>query len=125
MDWIGVSIIVVYQASRPSAGFWTIIYIVPYWALSIFLNIFVTLLIAARLFMMRKRMRQVLGEQHAKKYTSAIAVLVESAAIFSGMGLIYLIAYARRDTNVQNVVRPILISVMVSSLYTSVSLEPF
>jgi len=109
-----LSIVMVYQTARPGANFWstlTINYAVPYWSLTISLNIVVTLLISGRLFMLRKRMRDALGPQYAKKYTSAIAMLVESAAIYTGTGLLFLISYAR-NSYIQNLIWPILVSAM-------------
>lgn len=43
-------------------------------------------------------MRFALGEEHGQMYTSISAMLIESAALYSAWGLIYLVTYARHDT---------------------------
>ncbi|THH08338.1 hypothetical protein EW146_g9025 [Bondarzewia mesenterica] len=110
-----LSILTIYQSARPGASLWsrtTIAFAVPYWSLSIALNILATLVIAARLLVMMRRIRQSgVGMHHARMYTSITAMVVESAALYSITGLIFIICYAR-NSNVQNIVLPVLGQVM-------------
>jgi len=109
-----LSIITVFQTAQPGASLWTKVtvnFALPYWSLSISLNIIVTLLIAGRLLVVRKALREALGAEHAKKYTSAIAMLIESAALYSITSIVFIITYAR-NSYVQNLVLPVLCSVM-------------
>ena len=101
-----LSILVVYQSSRPNAGLWTTITIsvtVPYFAISIGLNIAMTLAIAGRMLYMRRTVISVLGPEHARLYTSVASMFIESGAVYSVLGLIFLVSYAR-GSNVQNLV---------------------
>jgi hypothetical protein len=65
-----------------------------YWASSMGLNILVALMISARLFHYRSRMKQVLGKEHARYFLSVSAMLVESAALYAACSLATLLAYA-------------------------------
>ena len=67
----------------------------PYYSLTISLNIIVTLFIVYRLRSMAGTVRATMGEEAAKLYTGIAAVLVESAAPYSVMGIILLVPYAR------------------------------
>ncbi|TFK54803.1 hypothetical protein OE88DRAFT_1732102 [Heliocybe sulcata] len=68
---------------------------VPYWALSISFNLVVTLLIIARLWFMRRDVQRSLTPDAASVYTSVGAMLVESAALYSVTGLLFIACYAR------------------------------
>lgn len=106
----------VFQSAKPNASLWTTVtvnFALPYWSLSISLNIIVTLLIVGRLMMLRRNIRAALGEEHAIKYTGVAAMLVESAALYTITSTIFIITYAR-NSYVQNLVLPVLCSVMVS-----------
>ena len=110
-----LSVLTLVQSALPGANLWTHItfsFAVPYWSLSISINILLTLLIVIRLVTIRNRLRAALGVQHAQTYTSLIAVIVESASIYSTLGLIYIVAFAR-NWNVQNLILPVLGQVMV------------
>jgi len=58
------------------------------------MNIVLTLLICARLLQASKRISGILDEEAATVYTSAVAILVESAAFYSASGIMFLIPYA-------------------------------
>ncbi|KAJ7724801.1 hypothetical protein B0H16DRAFT_1585624 [Mycena metata] len=78
---------------------------IAYWSLSISLNVILTLAIACRIWLVRRRTRQSLGFQHSGQYVSVSAMLVESAALYSTWGLVFLICYAR-NTPLQNILLP-------------------
>jgi hypothetical protein len=56
-------------------------------------NVVLTLLIASRLLWMSSRIKRELGENHAKKYTSIAAMLVECALPYSAVGLAFIVSY--------------------------------
>ncbi|KLO05655.1 hypothetical protein SCHPADRAFT_946726 [Schizopora paradoxa] len=98
-----------FQAAAPGSTFWshtTVILILPYWSLSVSLNILISLAIVVRLLTSRRSVTKTLGAEHAKMYTSISAMIVESAAINSVTGLILIICYAR-ESNVQNLLLPV------------------
>lgn len=68
---------------------------IPYYSLTISLNIIVTALICLRLLSLSRVIRETMGEAHAKTYTSVAAIMVESAAPYSLFGIAFLIPYAR------------------------------
>jgi len=65
-----------------------------YYTISLTVNILVTILIIGRLLFFRKRIIQVLPEEHAKQYISLATIIVESAALYSIFALVFLITYA-------------------------------
>ncbi|KAF7330295.1 hypothetical protein MVEN_02467400 [Mycena venus] len=69
----------------------------PWLVLTIVFNIITTGMIAARLFLISRSMRGVLSKERADVYTGVIAILIESAAPFSLLGIGYIITYVRND----------------------------
>lgn len=99
-----------------TGGFWgkeAVKFGIAYWTLSISLNIIITVLIVARLILRRKRMRSALGDEHGHMYTSISAMLIESAALYSVWGLVFLITYAKNSA-FNNILLPALGQVQVS-----------
>ncbi len=110
-----MSILTVFQSSQPGSNLWsrvTVQFILPYWALSISLNVFLTLMISFRLLRMRRAARMILSAEHAKTYTSVITMIIESAALFSITSLWFIICYAM-GSNVQNLILPVLDQLVV------------
>ena len=104
---------------KPTVGFWAPITVnigTAYWSLSIGLNIIVTVAIAGRLLKMRANIRRVLGPNHSSPYTSVLAMIIESAALYTSWALIFMVAYAKGDT-FQNVVLSSLGQVQVRVLF--------
>lgn len=109
------SILTLVQTALPGGSLWTHTtynFAVPYWSLSTAVNIVLTFLIVLRLLLARNQLKAVFGAEYAQNYTSLIAIIIESAAIYSVTSIIYLIAFAR-NSNVQNLVIPVLGQVMV------------
>jgi len=101
-----LNILTVFQYAQPGASLWshtTIQFALPFWSFSIGLNMFMSLAIAFRLMQMRRSLTFAIGVEHAKMYTSIASMIVESAALYSVTGMVYLICYAR-GTNVQNLI---------------------
>lgn len=61
-------------------------------------NVIVTVLISSRLIIARKNLRQsqaIVDLKFRDEYTGAVAILVESAAPFSLLGIVFVILYAK------------------------------
>lgn len=105
-----MGVILLFQLTQPQANLWTkttLNFGIPYWSISAGLNILVTSLIVARLYFIRRKTRAVLSSSHSRTYTSIAAMLVESAALYSTVALIFIITYAR-NSMVQNLMLPLL-----------------
>ncbi|KAJ2917551.1 hypothetical protein MD484_g2883, partial [Candolleomyces efflorescens] len=105
---VGLSLGMLTYTLKPEEGFFgptTIKIGTAYWSLSIGMNIIITSAIAGRLLKMRAQVRKLLGPNHASPYTSVVSMLVESAAIYTGWAIMFLVPFAREDT-FQNFVLP-------------------
>ncbi|KAK7059077.1 hypothetical protein VNI00_001701 [Paramarasmius palmivorus] len=67
---------------------------IPYYTMSLALNILVTILIVLRLLVYRHRITQAMGSGHGSHYTSLVAMVVESAAIYSSFALCFLVPFS-------------------------------
>ncbi|EIN03772.1 hypothetical protein PUNSTDRAFT_77726, partial [Punctularia strigosozonata HHB-11173 SS5] len=105
-----LGILTMFQSAQPTASLWThstVNVAIPYWSTTISLTLVVTILTCIRLFSARRTLINALGAEHARLYTSVMTVVIESAALYSVVGLIFIICYAR-NSNVQNLVLPIM-----------------
>lgn len=113
-----MSIMVIFQSSRPNASLWTtttVQFTLPYFTISVSLNIILTLLLVGQLLRMSYDLRKTMGKNHAATYISIAAMLLESATPYAAVGLIFIITYAR-NSDVQNLALPVLSQIMVSFL---------
>lgn len=69
-------------------------YTIPFYTLSLALNIIMTIAIVARLLLFRHRIASALGSGHGSQYTSIVAMIVESAAIYSSFSIVFLVLFA-------------------------------
>ena len=74
---------------------------------------FMTLLIVYRMLSMRFSLMKVLGADNLKVYVSISSMLIESAALYSVTGIVFIILYAKNSA-VQNPILAILDQVVVS-----------
>jgi hypothetical protein len=72
---------------------WTI----PYLCVSLGINIVVTSLIVVRLLLYRRTMVQLLGPGHAAECTTVVAMLIESAAVYTTFTLLFLVPYLMQN----------------------------
>ena len=88
-----------FQITRPTTAFsmGSRSTIVPYFVLTILLNITLSLAIMARLLYVRRSVISVLGTEHAKTYTSVSAMVVESAALTAVVGVFALVCYIQNN----------------------------
>jgi hypothetical protein len=72
----------------------------PYFALAAACNVAITLTIATPLLVHRFRLRKAFGRknEYTEPYTSAIAILVESSAIYAVVAVIFIGFYARNNS---------------------------
>ncbi|KAJ7151471.1 hypothetical protein C8R46DRAFT_1349506 [Mycena filopes] len=97
---MSMAILLIYESAIPGASFFdgdSVSFGVPYFWMTISLNIITTALICGRLLAVRNRVRAILGEQYCQTYTGVVAVLLESALPFTALGIVYVISYARNS----------------------------
>jgi hypothetical protein len=87
------------QISAPASSPWStssnsINFTLPYFWLSLALNITMTIAIVSRVLLFRWRITRVLGPKYGSQYTSIAALLVESALIYSTFALLFLVPFA-------------------------------
>lgn len=95
--FVALSIIELVLAGKPNGDFFhgkTINFGTPYYTITIAFNITVTLLIVSRLRRLSKVVSGAIGPDSAKVYTGVASVLIESAAPYSLVGMMFLIPYA-------------------------------
>lgn len=59
------------------------------------MNVIITALICIRLFYLSRKVGSALGHDNAKLYIGAAAIMIESAAPYSAMGILFLPFYAK------------------------------
>jgi len=80
------------QSALPNSSFFasqSVVYAVPWLALTCSLNALVTCLIAGRILYLSRTVRQVLPREVTTAYAGVVAVLVESALPFTILGIIF------------------------------------
>lgn len=98
------------ELSRPGETIWSTISVnlaIPYWSISIALNVILTLCIAGRLFYVRLQLRHIMGAAPMTLYVSVSAMLIESASLYSINGIIFIVSYGI-NSPVQNLALPLL-----------------
>ena len=65
-----------------------------YYALSLGVNIILTILIVARLLMYRRTHLEHLPAEHAQHYLSLATLIIESAALYTCFAIAFLVSYA-------------------------------
>ncbi len=108
LRFAGTSVGLCVSLAKAEDSFWahtTIRFGIAYWAISVSLNIIFTCLIIIRLLIIRRQVKAIIGSSHGTHYTSIVAILVESASLYSAWALVFLITYAR-DSWVQNILLP-------------------
>ncbi|KAJ7102361.1 hypothetical protein B0H15DRAFT_328206 [Mycena belliarum] len=97
---MSMAVLLIYESAIPGASFFAgdaISFGVPYFWMTIGLNIITTSLICGRLLSVRNRVRSILGEQYCQTYTGIVACLLESALPLTVFGIVYVILYARNS----------------------------
>ena len=98
------------SVSRPGSTIFTnraINFGLLYWSMSIAVTVLVTALIVGRMLHMRHQLVRLVGRRHAPSvYFNVSAMLVESAALYTFFGILFLIGYAIQSP-LQFVVAPL------------------
>jgi hypothetical protein len=93
-----LSIITVVETALPGASYLKGVFIhlaLTWVSLAVSLNIIVTTMICFRLLRMRALMREVFNPEMSSMYTSIAAMLIESAAPFSILGIGFIVTAAQ------------------------------
>ncbi|KAH8101560.1 hypothetical protein BXZ70DRAFT_933862 [Cristinia sonorae] len=93
---IAVSSLFAWSTVSP-AGFFakiTVNFALPYFAISLSLNILLTIMIVTRMLSQRTRGKAIFGDQYGRHYTSVSAIFIESAALYCLFSILLLITYA-------------------------------
>jgi hypothetical protein len=91
----------VVQAAQPNSSLWahtTLNFSVPYFSIAMGLNILLTGMLVTRLFYMRYKIANALGSRHGETYTNIAAMILESAAPYGIISLIFLVLYTIKNT---------------------------
>lgn len=89
--------------------------------MSLSLNVIVTLLIAGRLLVYRYHMRKIMGRQHTTTYSNIIAILVESAALYSVFAILFIVPFGLGNP-VGNIFLQVVNQVQVGSYFSTATL---
>ena len=99
-----MAILEIYTSALPGGNFFSrksINFVLPYYTISIGLNVLLTSMIVRRVIYLARQVRRTLGEEAGKMYTSAMAILIESAAMYSITGFMTIIPYGlNADTSI-------------------------
>ncbi|KAH7910908.1 hypothetical protein BJ138DRAFT_48492 [Hygrophoropsis aurantiaca] len=87
-------LVIVSSPAQDATGWMSFSFLFPYLSVSLAINVIISILTAGRLLYHRRRILHVLGPGHGALYTSFAAMIVESAAVYSVVSLLYLIPYA-------------------------------
>lgn len=104
--------------NRPGTGIFSSLgtdMTITWYMCSVFLNVTATLYIVGQLLSKRKAIVKALGPEHSKQYIGIAAMLIESAALYSVFGIIFVASFLHGSA-VQNIVLPILGVMEVSEL---------
>jgi len=100
MTSVSLSIVELHRIIQPTARVsrhLAINFRLLYWSFSVSLNVLVTLLIVGRLLFVRHQISRAIQASQARVYTSVSAMLIESAALYSFLTIVFLIGYTRRS----------------------------
>ena len=101
-----------------TSAFRTVNLTLHFWCYSLALNVIATALIIGRLVYHRYRFRSVLGDQHARQYTSIVAMLVESELLYTAYLVLYIVPFVVKNSLVNVFVHcPSVVQVSVVSQF--------
>ena len=119
---VAMGIMLLYQTSQPNSSIWNTVAIdfgVPYFSISLSLNIILTLLIVARLALHSRNIRNAMGAPAGASglYEIIITVLVESCAIYAVTSLLFVVPWGTKS-HVADIFLPILAEIQVRAVFT-------
>ncbi|KAI5118814.1 hypothetical protein M0805_000202 [Coniferiporia weirii] len=89
---VAMAILVLSESN--GAVFYNINVQLAYLCIAVGMNIIYTILVVGRLFLVRSQVKDALGPEHSSTYTSVAAMIVESAALYSVLGVIYIASFS-------------------------------
>lgn len=99
--FLALGILTTVQAAEPNSSLWadgTLNFSLPYFSLSMALNIFLTILLVSRLLYMRYKIISTLGAQYGKTYTGIATMVLESALPLGLVSLVFIVLYSIHNT---------------------------
>ena len=109
-------ILLTLQASHPKSSLFTkntLVFSLPYFALSMSLNVLLTVLLIWRLIYMRHQLKKSLGSDHTRLYTTLATMILESALPYGLISFIFIVLYGTKNTAADLFI-PLLVQVEVS-----------
>ncbi|KAI6047506.1 hypothetical protein EDC04DRAFT_2864563 [Pisolithus marmoratus] len=98
---VALSIVVLAGAGR--TVFYNLRTQLAYVCIEVGMTVMYTLLVSWRLLKFRRGMEGLVGSEHLRAYNTAVTMVVESAAMYSVLGVIYIISFALHS-NISNLV---------------------
>lgn len=113
-----MGIITLYLASQPGSSLWsgiTVNFGLPYFTISVGLNVILTLMISARLILHSRNIRGAMGSTTGASslYRAIVTMLIESSALYAVTSLLFIGPYAANNY-ASDIFLPILAEVQVS-----------
>lgn len=93
----------------------TVSFAIPYFVISLSLNVILTLMISGRIWYYQRTIKPAVGEDSGTYYTSIMTIFVESAAIYSVTSILLLVTFIL-DNPINQIWLGIAPSVQVSEL---------
>ncbi|KAJ3570788.1 hypothetical protein NP233_g4165 [Leucocoprinus birnbaumii] len=89
------------QTAHPNSSLFTantIDFSLPYFAISMGLNMLLSLLLVGRLLWMRHRLHQTLGSAYTRLYSTIAVIILESALPYALVSLVFIVLYGTNNT---------------------------
>ncbi|EGO04206.1 hypothetical protein SERLA73DRAFT_100436 [Serpula lacrymans var. lacrymans S7.3] len=112
---IGSSIAFLWSSAHPGSVYSTHAvqeFVIPYWSLSVAVNVTASCLIAIRLLRHKKMLAEAISVEHGTPYINIIAMTVESAALYAVFAIIALVLFVL-NSPLTNVFLPMLGNIQV------------
>lgn len=116
-----MGIMFIYQTSQPNSSIWSSVAIdfgLPYFSISLSLNILLTLVIVSRLILHNRNIRKAMGAPPGASglYKTIITVLVESSALYAVNSLLFVAPWGA-NSHVADIFLPILAETQVRVIF--------
>lgn len=119
-----MGVITLYHASQPNSNLWrgiTVNFGLPYFTISVGLNVLLTLMISARLLLHSRNIRGAMGSTSgvSSLYRAIVTMLIESSALYAVTSLLFIGPYAANNY-ASDIFLPILAEIQVGILINPV-----
>jgi uncharacterized membrane protein YgcG len=114
---VAMGIILIYQTSQPDSSIWNSVAInfgLPYFSISLSLNILLTLMIVGRLILHSRNIRKAMGVPAGATglYKAVITMLIESSALYAASSILFVAPWGAKS-HVADIFLPILAETQV------------